>query len=282
MPQEKLTCEEIDGAIEDKKKLLVNEMKKAWEVLGWILEREFIEQTNKISWDILNLFKQKKQLEIDQNAQEEDQEFLKIEQEVLAWLPEDERTRITTMRKVLRDGDGDYFETSYKQVIMKIHLWEVSITKDSVVFHYAGKELEKKELQLNTMRDRDIFVYNYTDFDGKDRLRKVVRQKVFNRDNINYNYIQKVQKKLEQEGKYIATVENGIWAILDGFKWLEAQKIKAMQFLTGFIGHWILSLEKDNKDCRTMLISLNHKDSTNIYDDDDPRAYGSLFVAKDC
>ncbi|MEI6774910.1 MAG: hypothetical protein WCL18_09415 [bacterium] len=94
----------------------------------------------------------------------------------------------------------------------------MSITKDSVVFHYAGKELEKKELQLNTMRDRDIFVYNYTDFDGKDRLRKVVRQKVFNRDNINYNYIQKVQKKLEQEGKYIATVENGIWAILDGFK----------------------------------------------------------------
>ena len=193
------------------------------------------------------------------------------------------------MRKVLRQESGDYFETSYKQVIMKIHIWEVSITKDSVVFHYAGKELEKKELQLNTMEYNDIFVCNYTDFDGKDIQRKVVRQKVFDKENVNYNYMQKVynymqkvQEKLKQEGKYIATAENSIWAILDGFKWLEAQKIIAMQFLTGFIGHWILSLEKDEDGCRSFLVSKGHKNNTKIYDNNNSWDYGSLFVAKDC
>jgi len=132
------------------------------------------------------------------------------------------------------------------------------------------------------MVDSDIFDYNYTDFDDKNIQRVSVRQQLFDKDNRHYRYIQEVQEKLKQEGKYIATEENTFWAILDWFEWSEEQKIKAMQFLTGFVGHWIISLEKDTKGCRRLLQSLRYKHNTNTYDSNNTYAYGSLFVAKDC
>jgi hypothetical protein len=56
------------------------------------------------------------------------------------------------------------------------------------------------------------------------------------KDSKEYQYMQDIQKQLEQEGKYIATEENIFKPILDGFKGTIDQKLKAMQFLTGFIG----------------------------------------------
>jgi hypothetical protein len=87
---------------------------------------------------------------------------------------------------------------------------------------------------------------------------------------------------LKQEGKYIATEENTFAPILNWFDGELDQKIKAVQFLTEFVGRWIISLEKDENDCRRFLRFTRSKGNTSVYDNNTPRNKGSLFVVKDC
>lgn len=242
---------------------------------------EVLPEKEELINNIKKAIEEKTKIEKDQKLQEGDQKFLEIEKEVLAYLPEAESKRIITMRQWLLDNNGDYFETSYKQVIMKIHLWEVSIKNNSVAFRYAGKELQRQELQL-PKESENIFDCTYTGFDGKQITRREIRQRVLDKDNKEYQCIQKAQEELKQQNKYIATQENTFSAILDGFEWTSEQKIKSMQFLTGFVGWWIISLEKDRNICRRFLVSELSKYSTYIYDSYYPDYRGSLFVAKDC
>jgi len=241
---------------------------------------DVLPKEKKLINDIEATLTEKTKLETDQKTHEENEKFLQIEKEVLASLPEAEQKRITTMRQWLQNNYWERYETSYKQAIMKLYKKEVVIRQDSVQFLYAHKELYKQELQLS--KDGDIFDYPYEDFDGKNIARREIKQKVLDKDNSQHHYIQKTQEQLQQEGKYIATEENTFNNILNWFEWDMDQKIKAMQFLTGFIGRWIISLEKDKNDCRRFLESTRYESYTDVCDYNDPNNYGSLFVAKDC
>ena len=279
MLQEKLTRKEIELAIEGKKGFLVTEMAKLWEVFEPIQE-ELALQVHKVSGEIVGLFQQKKQLETDQKTQEEEQKFSEIEKNVLASLSKAEQKRIATMRSQLQNNCWEKYEISYKQAIIKLHNNEAIIGADAVQFIYAHKELYTQELQLP--KDEDIFDHTYEDFDGKKITRREIKQKVLDKNSKQYHYIQEAGETLKQEGKYIATEENTFSAILNWFEWNIDQKIRSMQFLTWFVGRWIISLGKDKNNCRRFLGSRRYKLSSYIYDYNTPDYKGSLFVAKDC
>lgn len=242
---------------------------------------ESLNKKQELLQTLQSLLTEKTQLEADQKAQEEEQKFLEIEKELLASLPEAEQTRIATMRSWLQEQYWEKYETSYKQAIMKLHNKEAVIGSDAVQFLYARKELYKQELQLDKSSE-DIFDYKYIDFDGKKITRREVKQRVLDKDHPSNPMVMEAFKKAESEGKYLATKANTFDSILSWFEWNNDQKIKAIQFLTGFVGRWIISLEKDENNCRRFLKSDRYENGTNVCGNDGPDDEGALLLAKDC
>ena len=100
---------------------------------------------------------------------------------------------------------------------MKLHKGEVFITKDTVQFHYANKELFKQELQLPITEDGMIFDGEYY-IAGEDITRREIQSDVWNEDNKHHHYIEEAKVALAKEGKDIATEENAFAAILELFE----------------------------------------------------------------
>lgn len=245
------------------------------------IKLKLAEQVHKISGEIVELFQQKKQIAIQEKNEKELEAFAEIEKEVLAKLDPKESRRITIMITWLREKYGDIYDISYRQAIMKLHTGEVYIKNESVVFVYAHKELFKQELQIEKTADGDILDDTHKKFNGKPMIRREVRERVLNNDNEHHHLILQAENRLKKEWKYIATEENTFIPILNGFTGDLEQKIKGMQFLTGFVGKAIISLKIDSEKCRRFLLSDRYL-GTNIYSSNIPGYHGSLLIAKDC
>lgn len=277
MEQEKLTLQEIENDI-NKKKFILTMLINTPEV-GEIKPniKELITQVHTISGEILELFKQKEQLETDHKEYEESFNFPQIEQEVLASLPEGERERMTVMNSVLQKEHWIYYQTSYEQAIMKLYHKEVAIWKDSVKFLYAHKELDREEIEMTYGSN---YVYKW--FSDQKISRREIQQQYLDDTHPSHDYILRKIKNIETSGKYIATEENTFTPILNWFTGTLDKRIKALQFLTGFIGYCIISLEKDPLNGHKFLDFRRKISGMWICKNNHPEQQGSLLVAKDC
>lgn len=182
-----------------------------------------------------NLAKIKKQ-----DIEEAKEEFARIENIVLSALPKEEKERIITMHNFLKRNKVFGCESAYQQAIMKLYNKEVIIEKDSVKFLYAHRELDKQELHYfpkegKSTRAEDIREFPYTGFRGESVCRQNISQKVLDKKHPSHALFQKAKKSIEKEGKYLATYDSTFAPILDGFTGKNYEKIKAMQYLTGYI-----------------------------------------------
>ncbi len=226
------------------------------------------------------LLKKKDKLEASQKAQEAKQGFLEIEKRVLDSLSPAKRKRVKKTRQELKKDEGNFFEISYRQFILKTANKEIIETEDTVQFPYAHKELYKQELQL----PRAVLIRG-TENEGKYIPKSSLIQDLLDKKNRRHHYIKEAIAQLEKEWKYIGTKENTFDIIMAGLEWTEKQKLQTIKYFTEFDGSGIVSLEKDEDDCRTFLCfgrTWRIKENMGFKKYKNPRNEGVLFVAKDC
>lgn len=205
--------------------------------------------------------------------------FAQIEEQVLASLPEGERQRITATHTRLEERYGDKCEIPYRQAIMKIYNKEVIIWEDTVKFLSVNIELYKDTLEIPN--GKDIKNMHYEDFDRSVGVNRWVKQGVLYEDHESYRMVQDAMRKVELEGKFVATQENTFLPILNSFEWSEYQKIQTFQFLTWFIWLIIMSWSKDRDYTHFLDCPRNISDKRILSYVNTDRT-GSLLLAKKC